>query len=98
MRIEGRVSRGENHSSFDSRQASLRLDFSYFQRLHFAQAPQVSFSLAEVTGKERLYQVPGDGWSHGPAAHAKNVHVIVLDTLPRREMIMDQRSSNTSNF
>jgi hypothetical protein len=49
----------------------------------------VSFGLAEVGGEERLDQIPSDGWAHGPAAHTKNVHVIVLDTLLRREVVVD---------
>ena len=63
--------------------------FSYFQGSHFAQAPQVSLGLAKLGLKERLDEVPSDSWSHGPATHTKNVHMIVLDTLPRREMVVD---------
>ncbi len=56
---------------------------------YFAQAPQVSLGLAKVGGEERLDEVPGDGWSHGPAAHTKDVHVIVFDTLSGREVVVD---------
>jgi hypothetical protein len=49
----------------------------------------VSFGLAEVGGEERLDQIPSDGWSHGPATHTENIHVIILDTLPRGEVVMD---------
>src|SRR5437764_9233267 len=58
----------------------------------------MSLRLAELSGEKRLDQVPGDGWSHGPAAHAKDVHVIVLDTLPGREVVVDQRRVNAPNF
>jgi hypothetical protein len=41
-----------------------------FQGSYFAQAPQVSLSLAILGGQERLDEVPGHSRSHGPAAHA----------------------------
>src|ERR1044071_10087226 len=67
------------------------LTFFCFQGSHFAQASQVSFGLTEVCGEKRFDQIPGDGRSHGPAAHTKNIHVIIFDTLPRRKMVFDQR-------
>jgi hypothetical protein len=49
----------------------------------------VSFGLAEVGGEKRLHEVPSDSWSHGSATHTENIHVIILDTLPRREVVVD---------
>jgi len=49
----------------------------------------MSLRLTKLGGEKRLDQIPRDGWSHSPAAHAKNVHVIVLDTLPSREMVVN---------
>src|SRR6266550_3352143 len=66
-----------------------QLGFYCFQRRHFAQTPQVSVGLAKLGLKERLDEVPSDSWSHRPATHTKNVHMIVLDTLSRREMVVD---------
>jgi hypothetical protein len=74
------------------------LCFPCFYGSHLAQAPEVALGLTEVGGEKRLDQVPGNGWPHGPAAHAKNVHVIVFDTLFGREVVMDQRCANTVNL
>ena len=73
-------------------------DSSGFQGSHLAQAAQVSLGLAELGGQERLDEVPGHGRSHGPAAHAEDVHVIVLDALPGREMVVDQRGADARNL
>jgi hypothetical protein len=45
-----------------------------------------------------LNQVPGDGWADRPAAHAQDVHVIVFNPLPGREVIVDQRGADTWNL
>ncbi len=58
----------------------------------------MSLRLTKVGYQKCLYEVPGDGWSHSPAAHAKDVHVIVLDALPGREMIMDQGRTNSMDL
>jgi hypothetical protein len=39
--------------------------------------------------EKRLNEIPGDGWSDSPAAHTKNVHVIVLDALPCGKMVVN---------
>ena len=36
--------------------------------------------------------------SDGPAAHAEDVHVIVLDALLRREMVVDERRADARNL
>ena len=58
----------------------------------------MSRRLAKLSGEKRLDQVPRDGWSHSPDAHANNIHVIVFDTLPRRKMVVNQGSPHTRNF
>src|SRR5208282_6197620 len=72
--------------------------FPCFQRNHFTKAPQVPLCLAELGCKERLDQVPGHGRSHCPAAHTEDIHVIVLDTLSGREMVVDQRSADARHL
>src|SRR5262249_27833128 len=72
--------------------------FASLQRGHFAQASQMSLLLAEIGVKEGLDQIPSDCWSYGPASHTKNIHVIVLDSLLRREVVVDQRRANASDF
>ena len=74
------------------------LSFSCFQGSHFAQAAQVPLGLAELGRQERLDEIPGDRRPHRPAAHAEDVHVIVLDALPGREVIVDQAGANTRNL
>jgi hypothetical protein len=49
----------------------------------------MSLRFTKLGGEKSLDQIPGYGWSHSPAAHAKNIHVIVLDTLPRRKMVVN---------
>src|SRR5262249_332796 len=58
----------------------------------------MSLLLAEIGVKEGLDQIPSDCWSYGPASHTKNIHVIVLDSLLRREVVVDQRRANASDF
>src|SRR5262245_48418462 len=65
-----------------------------FQGSYFAQAPQVSFVLAELSGQERLDEVPGHSRSHGPASHTNNIHVIVLDPLLGREVVVNDRGAD----
>ena len=54
--------------------------------------------LAELGGQERLDEVPGHGRPHGPATHTNDVHVIVLDPLPGREVVVDQRGADALNL
>jgi hypothetical protein len=42
----------------------------------------MSLCLTKLGCEKGLNEIPGDGWSYGPATHTQNVHVIVLDTLP----------------
>src|SRR5688572_11111203 len=69
-----------------------------FQGCHFAQTPQVSLVLAERGSQKRLDEVPGHGRSHRPAAHANNVHVIVLDPLPGREVVVNDGGANARDL
>src|SRR5580704_2065354 len=48
--------------------------------------------------KKGLYKVPSDGRSHRSSTHADNVHVVVLDTLFGREMVMHQTRASAHNF
>jgi len=51
--------------------------------------------LTELGGQERLDEIPGHRRSHGSSTHAKDVHVIVLDALLGREMVVDQTGADT---
>src|SRR4029450_9321409 len=46
--------------------------------------------LTELGGQEGIDQVPGDARAHRAAAHTEDVHVIVLDALLRREVVVDE--------
>src|SRR5215475_14752384 len=102
MSVEGRVSSAESQKSsdfpLDTRLSTLLLSFSRLQRSHFPQPAQVSFGLTVLSRQERLYKVPSHSRPHGPAAHAKDVHVIVLDPLLGGEVIVNERGANTPNF
>ena len=58
----------------------------------------MSFGLTKFGGQEGLNEVPSHCGSHCAATHAENVHVIVLDALPGREMIVDQRGTDARNL
>src|SRR5262249_35469997 len=49
------------------------------------------FGLAVLCRQVSLDQIPSHFGPHGPSAHAENVHMIVLDSLLGREVILDQR-------
>jgi hypothetical protein len=55
----------------------------------------VPLGLTELGGQERLDEIPGHRRSNGSSAHTKDVHVIVLNALPGREMVVDQTSADT---
>src|SRR5215471_1535448 len=102
MSVEGRVSSAESQKSsdfpLDTRLSTLLLSFPRFQRSHFPQPAQVSFGLTVLSRQKRLHKVPSYCRSDRPAAHAKDVHVIVLDSLLGGEVIVDQGRADTLNF
>jgi len=49
----------------------------------------MSRGLAKLGCEKGLNEIPGDGWSYSSAAHTKDVHVVVLDTLPCRKMVVN---------
>jgi hypothetical protein len=73
-------------------------DYTPLHLRDFTEAAHMSLGVAEVGGQERLDKVPGHGRSDGPAAHANKIHLIILDTLPRREVIVDQPGADAGYF
>src|SRR5258708_31698252 len=69
-----------------------------FERSYLAEAPQMPLSLTEPGRQKCLDEIPCYGRSHGPAAHTNDVHVVVLDALPGREVVVDQGGADTRNF
>src|SRR5882757_4985489 len=69
-----------------------------FQGSHLAQPAQMSFGLTEPGSQKGLDEIPSHSRSHRSATHAEDVHVIVFDALPGREMIVDQRGADAGNL
>src|ERR1700730_3312015 len=61
------------------------------KRRHFPQPPQVTRCLTEFGPEKGLDKIPSDQRSNGTAAHTYKVHVVVLDSLPSREVVVHQR-------
>src|SRR5437660_9054691 len=55
----------------------------------------MSRGLAVLGAQERLHELPGHARPYGPPAETDDVHVIVLDPLPRGKVVMDQRGTDT---
>ena len=58
-------------------------------------AAKMTRGVTELGGQKRLDKVPRHGRPHRPAAHAENVHVIILNPLLSREVGVDERGANT---
>src|SRR6266436_4505124 len=69
-----------------------------FQGSHLAQPAQMSFGLTELSSQKGLDEIPSHSRSYRSATHAEDVHMIVLDSLPGREMIVDQRGADAGNL
>jgi hypothetical protein len=72
--------------------------FCFLNRSHFTEAPQVSLGRAECRREKRLDEVPCDSWADRSAAYTEDVHVIVLDALPGREVVVDQRCADSAHL
>jgi hypothetical protein len=78
--------------------SSIAVEVVCFEGRHLADAPQMPRGLA-VFGREKgLHQVPSDGRADRPATHAKDIHVIILNTLAGRKVVMNQRGASAGNF
>src|ERR1700752_190385 len=58
----------------------------------------MSLRLTKPSAQKRLHEIPRYCWPHGSATHTENVHVIVLHTLSRREVVMNQSSPDALDF
>jgi hypothetical protein len=68
------------------------------ERRDFSQAAQVPFSLTKLRRQKCLEQVPSYTRPYGTATHTYNVHVVVLDALLGREMVVDQGGTNAQDL
>lgn len=56
------------------------------------------FSLAVLGSEKRLHQIPGDGRTNRATTHTEDIHVIILDSLSSRKVIVNQTGTNTCNL
>src|SRR5215510_9319889 len=64
----------------------------------FAKASQMAVSLAELSRKKSLDQIPSGFWTNDATTQTEDVHVVILDSLSSGKMIQYQSSSRTVNF
>jgi hypothetical protein len=76
----------------------LLVDSLGFERSHFTQPAKMPLSLAELRCHERVDQVSSHSRSNGPTAHTDDVHVVVLDTLLGREVIVNQTGADARDL
>src|SRR5262249_26284681 len=69
-----------------------------FEGSHFAQTPQVPCLMAELGCQKCVDKVPGHHRSHDPSPETDDVHVIILDPLTSRKVIIDQCGMNSCNL
>ena len=50
----------------------------------------MALGLTELGRKKRFDQLPGHRGAQRPSTDANDVHVVVLDSLPGREVVVDQ--------
>ena len=58
----------------------------------------MSWGTAEFGGEKCLDHIPGHLRANGSSTHAEDVHVIILDPLLGREVIVNQTSANAFHF
>ena len=69
-----------------------------FQRCYLAKAAYVALSSTEFARQESLNEVPSYRWPHSPAAHADDIHVVILNSLAGREMIVNESCTDADNL
>src|SRR5208283_1807090 len=69
-----------------------------FQRRYLGQAAQMPLGPAVLRSKECLDQIPGDRPAFGSPPEAEHVQMIILYSLSRGEMILDQRGAHASDL
>src|SRR5262245_54807469 len=61
---------------------------------HLAQTSHVTLGVTELGGDERLDEIPGHRRTHRPPAHAEDVHVVILDSLAGRKVVVNQAGAD----
>ena len=63
-----------------------------------ARDPQMAFGFARLRSQKRLDKVPRGGRPHNAATQTNDVHVVILDALLSREVVVDQTCSRAGNL
>jgi hypothetical protein len=58
----------------------------------------VAFGRTELACEKGLNQIPGHGWAHGPTAHTDDIHVVILNTLLGRKVIMNEPGADAPDL
>jgi hypothetical protein len=69
-----------------------------FERRHFGETAAMSLCAAESRGEKCLNQFPGEGVTNHEATKTDQVQIVVLDTLMRRKVFVNQAGSNPRHF
>src|SRR5260370_2937038 len=77
---------------------NLLMDWLPFERSHLAQPADVAFFLGELGSQESIHQFSGDNKAHHPAADTEDVHIVVLDSLVSRVVVLNQPGADARNF
>ena len=70
----------------------------HFERSHLAQPANVPLASAELGGEESVDKIAGHSRSHDPAANTKYVHIVMLDSLVSRIVVLNQPGPHSGNF
>jgi len=75
-----------------------RSSCSSIKESHLAESTEMAGFLTILGTKKCLHKVPGHARTHGAPPHAEDVHVVILNSLLGREMIMNQAGPYTLGF
>ena len=74
------------------------MDGLRFERSDLAQPPHVTFFLSKLGGQECIHKFSGDKKTNHPAADTEDVHVVVLDPLVSRVVVLNQPGADPRNL
>jgi hypothetical protein len=69
-----------------------------FESRNFPEPADMPLGPAELRPQEGNQEFPRYGGPDDPAAHTENVHIVVLDSLMGRKMVMNQARPNAWNL
>jgi hypothetical protein len=69
-----------------------------FKGVYLAQTAYVALGPTERACKKRLNEIAGHGRSDGPATHTDDVHVVILDPLTGRKVVVNQPGTDAGDL